>query len=200
MSILAQYPTCRNPSCIHRIDTHRYNLLPIGSNTSHTSNSCLHCPNDIQQPTLITQQPSSNTFITDSIPMPTDNLSLAQPISNPITNSNPMPTDNLSLAQPISNPLDSITYSFCLSYPLPNNPSRYFLYHTNPTDLPMVSSLPASPNIAINPINGSTALWSQSTLFGNIWNYEPSTAHDESIQNHALQGRAISCISDQPLS
>ena len=200
MSILAQYPTCRNPSCIHRIDTHRYNLLPIGSNTSHTSNSCLHHPNDIQQPTLITQQPSSNTFITDSIPMPTDNLSLAQPISNPITNSIPIPSDNLSLAQPISNPLDSITYSGCLSYPLPNNPSRYSLYHTNPTDLPMVSSLPASPNIAINPINGPTALWSQSTLFGNIWNYEPSTARDESIQNHAFQGRAISCISDQPLS
>ena len=77
MTILAQYPTCRNPSCIHRIETHRYNLLPIGSNTSHTSNLCLHYPNDIQQPTSITQQPSSNTFTTDSIPMPTDNLSLA---------------------------------------------------------------------------------------------------------------------------
>ena len=200
MSILAQYPTCRNPSCIHRIDTHRYNLLPIGSNTSYTSNSCLHYPNDIQQPTAITQQPSSNTFITDSTPTPTDNLSLAQPISNPITNSIPVSTDNLSLAQPISNPLDSITYPGCFSHPLPNNPSRYSLYHTNPTDLPMVSSLPASPNIAINPINGPTALWSQSTLFGNIWSYEPSTARDESIQNHAFQGRAISCISDQPLS
>ena len=193
MAILAQYPTCRNPPCIHRIETHRYNLLPIGSNTSHTSNSYLHCPNNIQQP-------PSNTSTIDSVPMSATNLSLAQPISNPITNSIPIPSDNLSLAQPISNPLDSITYSGCLSYPLPNNPSRYSLYHTNPTDLPMVSSLPASPNIAINPINGPTTLWSQSTLFGNIWNYEPSAACDELIRNHSFQGRAISCISDQPLS
>ena len=150
MTILAQHPTCRNPSCIHRIETNRYNLLPIGSNTSHTSNSCLHYPNDIQQPTSITQQPSSNTFTTDSIPMP---------------------TDNLSLAQPISNPLDSITYSGCLSYPLPNNPCRYSTYHTNllnPTDPPILSSLPTSPNIAVYPTNGSTSLWSQPALFDNI--------------------------------
>ena len=182
MCILAQHPTCRNPSCIHQIETHRYNLLPIGSNASHTSNACLHYPNNTQQPTSTTQQPPSNT---------------------PTTDSTPMPTDNLSLAQPISNPLDSITYSGCLSYPLPNNPYRYSIYHTNlfsPTDPPTVSSLPTSPNIAVYPTNGSTSLWSQPTLFGDIWNYEPSATCDESIRNHASQDKAISCISDQPLN
>ena len=181
MSILAQQPTCRNPSCIHRIETHRYNLLPIGSNTSHTSNSCLHYPNDIQQPPSNIQQPPSNTSTTNSIPIP---------------------TDNLSFTQLTSNPSDSITYSGCLSYPLPNNPYRNSFYHTNlyPTDPPMVSSLPTSPNIAAYPTNGSTSLWSQPTLFNKTWNYEPSTSCDESIRNHAFQGRAISCISDQPLS
>ena len=179
MSILAQHPTCRNPSCIHRIETHRYSLLPIGSNASHTSNSYLHYPNDIQQPTSTTQQPSSNTSTTDSIPMP---------------------TGNPSLTQLRSNPSDSPTHSGCLSHSLPNDSNQYSNYHTNPTSLPMVSSLPTSPNIAVYPTNGPTSLWSQPTLFENIWNYEPSTTFDESIRNHSFQGRAISCIFDQPLS
>ena len=176
MCILAQHPTCRNPSCIHQIKTHRYNLLPIGSNTSHTSNACLHYPNDTQQPTSTTQQPPSNT---------------------PTTDSTPMPTDNLSSAQPISNPSDSTAYSSCLSYPLPNDPNQYSNYHTNPTNPPMVSSLPTSPNIAVYPTN---SLWSQPILFDNIWNHAPSTTFNESIRNHSFQGRAISCIFDQPLS
>ena len=191
MSILAQHPTCRNPSCIHRIETHRYNLLPIGSNTSYTSNSCLHYPNDILQPPSNIQQPPSNTFTSDSIPIPTDNLPPTQPTSNPPSNiqqppsntstNNPIPitTDNLSLTQPTSNPSNSTTYSGCLSYPLPNIPFCNSFYHTNlyPTDPPMVSSLPTSPNIAVYPTNGSTSLWSQPTLFENIWNYEPSTTY-----------------------
>ena len=102
MSILAQQPTCRNPSCIHRIETHRYNLLPVGSNTSHTSNSCLHYPNDIQQP-------PSNTSTTDPIPMPTNNPSLTQPISNPLDS-----ITNQTTCQPIQSFCSS-----CLSYPLP---------------------------------------------------------------------------------
>ena len=179
MSILAQHPTCRNPSCIHRIETHRYSLLPIGSNASHTSNSYLHYPNDIQQPTSTTQQPSSNTSTTDSIPMP---------------------TGNPSLTQLRSNPSDSTTYSGCLSHSLPNDSNQYSNYHTNPTSLPMVSSLSTSPNIAVYPTNGPTSLWSQPTLFDNIWNYEPPTTFDESNRNHTFQGRAISCIFDQPLS
>ena len=176
MCILAQHPTCRNPSCIHQIETHRYNLLPIGSNASHTSNACLHYPNNTQQPTSTTQQPPSNT---------------------PTTDSTPMPTNNLSSVQPKSNPSDSTTYSSRLNYPLPNNPIQYPNYHTNPTNPPMVSSLPTSPNIAVYPTN---SLWSQPILFDNIWSHVPSTTFDESIQNHSFQGRAISCIFDQPLS
>ena len=150
MSILAQHPTCRNPSCIHRIEAHRYNLLPIGSNTSHTSNAYLHCPNDTQQ------QPPSDTSTMDSVPISNNNLLLAQPISNPLdsiaseTTCNQQPTQSFC--------------SSCPSYPLPNNPFRYSIYHTNlfsPTDPPTVSSLPTSPNIAAYPTNGSTSLWTQ---------------------------------------
>ena len=187
MTILAQHPTCRNPSCIHRIETHRYNLLPIGSNTSHTSNLHLHCPNDTQQ------QPPSTTSTIDSVPISTNTL--AQPILNPLDSTKNQTSYNTQPTQSFC--------SSCPSYPLPNNPYRYSIYHTNlfsPTDPPTVSSLPTSPNITAYPTNGSTSLWSQPTLFDNIWNYEPSTACDESIRNHAIQGRAISCISDQLLN
>ena len=195
MCILAQHPTCRNPSCIHQIKTHRYNLLPIGSNTSHTSNAGLHYPNNTQQPTSTIQQPPSNTPTTDSTPMPS---TTQQPPSNtPTTDSTPMPTNNLSSVQPKSNPSDSTTYSSRLNYPLPNNPIQYPNYHTNPTNPPMVSSLPTSPNIAVYPTN---SLWSQPILFDNIWSHVPSTTFNESIRNHSFQGRAISCIFDQPLS
>ena len=112
----------------------------------------------------------------------------------------PMPTGNPSLTQLRSNPSDSTTYSGCLSHSLPNDSNQYSNYHTNPTSLPMVSSLPTSPNIAVYPTNGPTSLWSQPTLFDNIWNYEPPTTFDESNRNHTFQGRAISCIFDQPLS
>ena len=176
MCILAQHPTCRTPSCIHQIKTHRYNLLPIGRNTSHTSNAGLHYPNNTQQPTSTTQQPPSNT---------------------PTTDSTPMPTNNLSSDQPESNPSDSTTYSSGLNYPSPNDPIQYSNYHTNPTNPPMVSSLPTSPNIAVYPTN---SLWSQPILFDNIWSHVPSTTFNESIRNHSFQGRAISCIFDQPLS
>ena len=200
MTILAQYPTCRNPSCIHRIETHRQNLLRIGSKTYYTSNSYLHCPND-------TQQPPSNTSTIDPVPIATNNLSLAQPISNHLDSITNQKTCNQQPTQSFC--------SCCPSYPLPNNPTRYSIYHTNlfsPIDPPTVSLLPTSPNITAYPTNGSTSLWSQPTLFNNIWNlrpstfitnhanYEPSATCVESIRNHANQDRAISCISDQPLN
>ena len=137
MRILAQYPTCRNPSCIHRIETHRYNFLRIGSDTSHTSNAYLHCLNDIEQ------QPPSDTSTIDSVPIFTDNLSLAQPISNPLGSTKNQASYNTQRNQ-------SFSFS-CPNYPLPNNPFRYFIYHTNlsgPTNPPMAPSLPSSPNMA----------------------------------------------------
>ena len=171
MTILSQHPTCRHPTCINRIETHTFNLLPIGRNVPHTSNR------NLQSPT-VTPNPTPNTIPThDQIPNPSD------PIA-------PSPTPTLPITQPL--------YSNYPSMPLLNNPFSYSLFHNNllnSTNIPTTYTSPtsySSPTIQANLPNQSPSLWS--TLDLHPPTFTPTGSNIES------QGRASSCVFDQPLS
>ena len=176
MTILSQHPTCRNPTCINRIDTHRFSLLPIGRNVHHTSNM------NLQSPT-VTPNPSQNS-------LPNHDQTSSYQVPNP---SDPT-ISNLTPAPPITHP----SHSNYLNIPPSNNPFHYSFFHNsllNPTNIPITFTPPtpySSSTIQANLPNQIPSLWSTSSL-------SPSTFIPirSSISN---QGRANSCVFDQPLN
>ena len=182
MTIMSQYPTCRHPTCINRIETHAFNLFPIGRNVPHTSNK------NLQSPT-VTPNPTPNTIsIHDQIPNPSD------PIA-------PGPTPTLPTTQPL--------YSNYPSMPLLNNPFPYSLFHNNllnPMNIPTTSPIPySSPTIIADLSSQSTSLWSTldrqssaNSLWSTLDSHPPTLMQTRS--NIESQGRANSCVFDQPLS
>ena len=176
MTILSQHPTCRNPTCINRIDTHRFSLLPIGRNVHHTSNM------NLQSPT-VTPNPSQNSLPNHDQP---SSYQIPNPSDPTISNSTPAP--------PVTHP----SYSNYLNIPPSNNPFHYSFFHNsllNPTNIPMTSTPPtsySSSTIQANLPNQVPSLWSTLSLGPSTF-----TPIRSSISN---QGRANSCVFDQPLS
>ena len=172
MTILSQHPTCRNPTCINRIESHRFSLLPIGRNVHHTSNK------NLQSPT-VTPNPSNSLLNHDQpspylIPNPSDPI---------ISNSTP--------ALPVTQP----SYPNYLNTPPSNNPFLYSFFHNsllNPSNIPMTSTPPTSYSSSTIQANQLPSLWSTLSLGPST-----STPIRSSISN---QGRANSCVFDQPLN